>query len=155
MVNLLRAGITLQDVHYNIYGHSNSQLKFRTCFLYAASKDVIRSKVDAFGEFGRMKTVQKMVKRIGLLFWSAEVAKTVDPKRCEDIPDVETKDYVFTDGCGLIAPALAKELQVLQKFLYHQAAIMPSCGPFPRCCLAAHTLNTESPHTKLRGCCPY
>lgn len=26
MVKLLRAGITLQDVHYNFYGHSNSQL---------------------------------------------------------------------------------------------------------------------------------
>ncbi|KAK0741405.1 RNA dependent RNA polymerase-domain-containing protein [Schizothecium vesticola] len=116
--SLLRAGITLQDVHYNFYGHSNSQLKSRTCFLYAASKDVIRSKVDALGEFGKMKTVQKKAKRIGLLFSSADVAKTVDPKWCENIPDVETKDYVFTDGCGLIAPALARELAKGAKIVF-------------------------------------
>lgn len=54
MVKLLRAGITLQDVHYNFYGHSNSQLKSRTCFLYAASEYVVRSKIDALGEFGKM-----------------------------------------------------------------------------------------------------
>lgn len=126
MVKLLRAGIILQDVHYNFYGHSNSQLKSRTCFLYAASKDVIRSKVDALGEFGRMKTVQKKAKRIGLLFSSAEVARTVDPKWCEDIPDVETKDYVFTDGCGLIAPTLARELAKGAKIVFRNQKYCPS-----------------------------
>ncbi|KAK1978655.1 hypothetical protein LZ30DRAFT_207598 [Colletotrichum cereale] len=35
---------------------------------------------------------------------------TVGPERCEDIADVETADYVFTDGCGLVAPHLAQEL---------------------------------------------
>ncbi|KAK4144578.1 RNA dependent RNA polymerase-domain-containing protein [Dichotomopilus funicola] len=64
---LLRTGIILQGVHYNFYGHSNSQLKSRT-------------------------------------------SMTVDPSRVEDIPDVETADYIFTDGCGLIAPRLAQEL---------------------------------------------
>jgi RNA dependent RNA polymerase len=38
ITRLLRSGTTLNGVHYNFYGHSNSQLKSRTCFLYAASK---------------------------------------------------------------------------------------------------------------------
>ncbi|GJC88137.1 RNA-dependent RNA polymerase 1 [Colletotrichum liriopes] len=62
------------------------------------------------GDFTKMKTVQKKAKRIGLLFSTAHATLAVDPKRCEDIPDVETADYVFTDGCGLIAPHLAQEL---------------------------------------------
>jgi regulator of nonsense transcripts 1 len=97
-------------VQYNFYGHSNSQLKSRTCFLYAAPKPDISQKIEALGDFTKMKTVAKKAKRIGLLFSVAEIATTVQPDRCEDIQDVETKDYIFTDGCGLISPKLAHEL---------------------------------------------
>jgi len=107
---LLKAGVKIQGVHYNFYGHSNSQLKSRTCFLYAAPRDEITRKVEALGDFGKMKTVAKKAKRIGLLFSTAKVARIINPDRVEDIGDVETADYVFTDGCGLIAPWLAQEL---------------------------------------------
>ncbi|KAI0102379.1 RdRP-domain-containing protein [Nemania sp. FL0031] len=108
--NLLRTGIEIQGVHYNFYGHSNSQLKSRTCILLAASKDAISTRIESFGDFSKMKTVAKKAKRIGLLFSSAQVATTIDPKRCEDIPDVEDDSYVFTDGCGLISPRLNQDL---------------------------------------------
>ncbi len=74
----------IQGIQYNFYGHSNSQLKSRTCFLFAGSKEAIRAKVDALGDFTTMKTVQKKAKRIGLLFSVADVAMVVDPRRCED-----------------------------------------------------------------------
>jgi len=128
MVRLLRAGVTLQNnTHYRFYGHSNSQLKSRTCFLFAAaSQEEIHTKVEAMGEFGRMKTVQKKAKRIGLLFSSAEVAREIDPRWCEDIPDVESKEYVFTDGCGLIAPKLARELARDAKIVFRNVRYCPS-----------------------------
>jgi hypothetical protein len=107
---LLKSGVTLNGVHYNFYGHSNSQLKSRTCFMYAAPKGEISRKVEALGDFSRMKTVAKKAKRIGLLFSTASVAMDVHPNRCEDIEDVRTEDYIFTDGCGLISPHLAHEL---------------------------------------------
>ena len=103
-VRLLRAGISLQGIVYNFYGHSNSELKSRTCFLYAASKEDISRKVESLGDFAKMKTVAKKAKRIGLLFSTARVAKIVKPDRVKDIPDVESIDYIFTDGCGLISP---------------------------------------------------
>lgn len=109
-IRLLKAGIFLQGVHYNFYGHSNSQLKSRTCFLYAASKKDIYRKVESLGDFSKMKTVAKKAKRIGLLFSTAQVVITVSPERVEDIPDVESAEYIFTDGCGLIVPRLAQEL---------------------------------------------
>jgi RNA dependent RNA polymerase len=107
---LLRSGITLNGVHYNFYGHSNSQLKSRTCFLFAAPKEDISRKIEALGDFSKMKTVAKKAKRIGLLFSTATVATDVHPDRCEDTEDVQTKDYIFTDGCGLISPHLAHAL---------------------------------------------
>ncbi|KAG7287377.1 hypothetical protein NEMBOFW57_006888 [Staphylotrichum longicolle] len=124
--SLLKAGVFLQGVHYNFYGHSNSQLKSRTCFLYAAPRDVISRKVESLGDFSRMKTVAKKAKRIGLLFSTARVATTVSPDRVEDIPDIESADYVFTDGCGLIAPRLAQELARRVGIVFRDRRYTPS-----------------------------
>jgi hypothetical protein len=107
IARLLRFGIKLNGVHYNFYGHSNSQLKSRSCVLFGGSKAEIELKVNALGDFSKMKTIAKKAKRIGLLFSSAHMVLNVQPERCEDIPDIVTKDYIFTDGCGLISKALA------------------------------------------------
>jgi regulator of nonsense transcripts 1 len=123
---LLKTGITLQGVHYNFYGHSNSQLKSRTCFLYAAPRDVISRKVESLGDFSKMKTVAKKAKRIGLLFSTAKAAMTISPDRVEDIPDIETADYIFTDGCGLIAPQLAQELARRVGIVFRDRRYTPS-----------------------------
>jgi len=125
-VRLLRAGISLNTVHYNFYGHSNSQLKSRSCFLFADSKENIRRMVESLGDFTKIKTVAKKAKRIGLLFSSAEVVMTLDPSRCQDIPDVETNDYIFTDGCGLISGVFAQELARRRKIVFRESRYTPS-----------------------------
>lgn len=75
-----------------------SQLESRTCLLYAVPKDNILRMVESLGGFSKMMAVGKKAKRIGLLFSTAQAALVVDPGRCEDIPDIEVRDYVFTDG---------------------------------------------------------
>ncbi|RWA08171.1 hypothetical protein EKO27_g6937 [Xylaria grammica] len=126
IVKFLRTGIELQGVHYHFYGHSNSQLKSRTCLLWAASKEEISRRIESFGAFGKMKTVGKKAKRIGLLFSAADAATTVDPSRCEDIPDVENDNYVFTDGCGLISPRFAQELSRILRLNFRDKRYSPS-----------------------------
>lgn len=126
IVLLLRTGIILNGVEYNFYGHSSSHLKSKTCFLFAGSKDEISKKVADLGEFSRIKTVAKKAKRIGLLFSTAEMAMNLEPNRCEDIPDVATKDYVFTDGCGLISRHLAKQLVQRANIKYRNRRYLPS-----------------------------
>jgi len=126
-IRFLKAGIHIQGVHYNFYGHSNSQLKSRTCFLYAASREQISHKVKSLGDFSSMKTVAKMAKRIGLLFSTARVAKVIPPDRVEDIPDIESPDgYVFTDGCGLISPHLAQDLARRLGIVFRDRRYTPS-----------------------------
>ncbi|KAI1821308.1 RNA dependent RNA polymerase-domain-containing protein [Xylaria intraflava] len=124
--SLLRAGIGLQGVHYNFYGYSNSQLKSRTCMLWAASKKDISQRIESFGDFSKMKTVAKKAKRIGLLFSAAQAATKVEPNRCEDIPDVEGDDYIFTDGCGLISPKFAQELSRRLRLSFRDKRYSPS-----------------------------
>lgn len=126
IVRLLQTGIELNGLRYHFYGHSNSQLKSKTCFLFNAPPDEISRKIESLGDFSKMKSVAKKAKRIGLLFSNAKVAIKLDPERTEDIGDVETKDYIFTDGCGLVAPSWARELAKKSGIVYRNKKYTPS-----------------------------
>ena len=106
----LSSGIKLNGTHYNFYGHSQSQLKSKACFLMAGSKEEVNKVVDGLGDFSKINSVAKKVKRIGLLFSTALIVMNIDPSRCRDVADVENEDYIFTDGCGLISLNLASML---------------------------------------------
>lgn len=116
----------INNVRYHFYGHSNSQLKSRSCFLLAASVADISTRVEALGDFSKMNTVGKKAKRIGLLFSSAKAVMVITPERVEDVADVETADYCFTDGCGLIAPPLANDLARRNRILFRNCRYTPS-----------------------------
>ncbi|KAF2757684.1 RdRP-domain-containing protein [Pseudovirgaria hyperparasitica] len=124
---LLNTGIILNGVPYYFFGHSNSQLKSRSCFNLADTKDRISEKINAMGDFSKLKTVAKKAKRLGLLFSSAEaVFENLSPERCEDIPDVLVGDYNFTDGCGIISMHLAKELARRRSIVHRNERYLPS-----------------------------
>ena len=126
IMRLLDSGISINNVQYRFYGHSNSQLKSKTCFLYAASREEISRKLDALGDFSKIKTVAKLAKRIGLLFSAAEVATQLHPDRCQDIPDVTQGNYLFTDGCGLISAHLARLLVQKLDLRFRNKRYLPS-----------------------------
>lgn len=109
VVRLLTARHTINGVRYNFYGHSNSQLKSRSCFLFAAPCSEITNIVNGLGNFSKLKSFAKKAKRIGLLFSSTKMVFELLPNRCEDIPDIQNKDYNFTDGCGLVSPSLVQQ----------------------------------------------
>jgi hypothetical protein len=123
---MLKTGIELNGIRYHFFGHSNSQLKSRSCFLYAASKEAIKAKVEAMGDFSKLKSVGKKAKRIGLLFSSAEMGIRLTPERCEDIQDIEDGDFTFTDGCGLIASGLARKVVQQRQIIYRNKRYLPS-----------------------------
>lgn len=126
VTRLLQHGMTINGVTYNFYGHSNSQLKSRACFLFAAPKEQIALKVENLGDFSKIKSVAKKAKRIALLFSAAEVVCTVQPECCDDIPDIASKDYNFTDGCGLISESFAKLLVTKMDIRFRFQRYMPS-----------------------------
>jgi hypothetical protein len=126
ITRMLVSGLTINGVTYNFFGHSNSQLKSRSCFLYAASKEEISIKVEAMGDFSKLKSVGKKAKRIGLLFSNAEIALDLPPDRCQNIDDVVTKQYIFTDGCGLISVQLAKHLAQKRNIVFRNQRYLPS-----------------------------
>ncbi|EGU84517.1 hypothetical protein FOXB_04968, partial [Fusarium oxysporum f. sp. conglutinans Fo5176] len=76
--------------------------------------------------YASLRRIAAKAKRIGLLFSSATTVTTINPDRCEDIPNVETADYIFTDGCGLIALKLANELARRTRILLRDNRYTPS-----------------------------
>lgn len=126
MTRILVTGVKINGVQYHFYGHSNSQLKSRSCFAYAATKDEISAKVEALGDLSKLKSVGKKAKRIGLLFSSAEVSLDLSPDRCEDIDDVAMKDYIFTDGCGLISISLMRLVAQRKNIVFRDRRYLPS-----------------------------
>jgi hypothetical protein len=131
IARMLKTGIALNGVHYHFYGHSNSQLKSRSCLLFAGSKDDISVKIEGLGDFSKIKSVAKKAKRIGLLFSTADAAVEIDPTRCEDIEDVTVDDYNFTDGCGLISENLARSVVQRRNIVFRTYRYLPSCIPDP------------------------
>jgi regulator of nonsense transcripts 1 len=110
IAKLLKTGITINNQEYNFYGHSINQLQSRSCYFFAASKRTIEQKIDAMADMTNFRSIAKKVKRIGLLFISSEVTTTLDPEFTEEIDDITRNGYVFTDGCGLLASSLAKQI---------------------------------------------
>jgi hypothetical protein len=126
LVRFLKSGVTLNGTHYSFYGHSNSQLKSRSCFLKKGSSEEVDGVVERLGDFSKIKNVAKKAKRIGLLFSTADRVVDVAAKRCQDIPDIEDGDFNFTDGCGLISPDFAKLLVRKKPIVFRNQRYLPS-----------------------------
>ena len=126
IARLLKTRITINDTSYHFYGHSNSQLKSKSCFMMAGTKDEVVRTVDSLGDFSKIASVAKKAKRIGLLFSTAHSALEVEPNRCQDVPDIERDNYVFTDGCGLISPKLVQILVRKHPIIFRNRRTHPS-----------------------------
>ena len=61
--NILKRGIVFSGETYRFLGHSNSQLKEKTCFLMNASDEDIYELLARFGDFSKIKTAAKRAKR--------------------------------------------------------------------------------------------
>ena len=126
LVRFLKTGVDLNGIHYSFYGHSNSQLKSRSCYLLAGSRLEVDKKIDALGDFSKFSSVAKKTKRIGLLFSVSHAVLEVPPDRCKVVEDVENGDYNFTDGCGNISPELVEILVRKKPILFRNKRYKPS-----------------------------
>ena len=61
--NILKRGIVFSGAMYRFLGHSNSQLKEKTCFVMNATDEEIYDLLALFGKFSKIKTAAKRAKR--------------------------------------------------------------------------------------------
>ncbi|CAF0846345.1 unnamed protein product [Adineta steineri] len=107
---ILLDGIWINNQQYNFIGYSNSQLRGRSCYLYADSNDEIEKIIRDNGDFDKIKNISKRAARIGLLFSSCTPTIHIQSDHVIQIDDVERNNYTFTDGCGIIGRKLVKQI---------------------------------------------
>ena len=66
--DILKRGIFCDSNIFNFLGHSNSQLREKTCFMMQGSNQDIQSHLKNFGDFVEMSDVNIRAKNIGMLF---------------------------------------------------------------------------------------
>ncbi|KAG8960958.1 hypothetical protein FRC03_005941 [Tulasnella sp. 419] len=92
------SGVTLNGKRYRFYGHSNSQLRGRSCFFRRGNTDKeLDERIYKLGSFEKIMNVAKRAKRIGLLFSGAEIDYDLDPRYVKDIPDIISNGEMFSD----------------------------------------------------------
>lgn len=121
--DILQRGVEFCGEIFCFLGHSNSQLKDKTCYLMQGSHSEIHDLLAQFYEFSKIPKVAKRAKRIGLLFSGFNKSISLPVNEIEDIDDVEHDGYNFTDGCGLMSDQLSKEIQRTHR-LGHQPTVV-------------------------------
>ncbi|KAJ8087712.1 hypothetical protein PM082_006548 [Marasmius tenuissimus] len=126
IMKVMREGLWLNGMQYRFYGHSNSQLRSRSCFLRQANNDQeLDTRIYVMGDFERIMNVAKRAKRIGLLFSEAQVDFQLDPQRIADIPDIKMGDELFSDGCGLMSKRLAVLVAKNKRIIFREVRYTP------------------------------
>ncbi|KAI0782921.1 RNA-directed RNA polymerase [Abortiporus biennis] len=126
MLRFFKAGLLLNGVQYRFYGHSNSQLRSRSCFLREANADdELDDRIYRLGDFQRIMNAAKRAKRIGLLFSEAKMDWILDPLWTKDIDDITSEGEVFSDGCGLISTKFAVLLSKHKRIIFRVKGYTP------------------------------
>ncbi|KAF9261342.1 RNA-directed RNA polymerase [Marasmius fiardii PR-910] len=126
IMKMMKEGLWLNGVQYRFYGHSNSQLRSRSCFLREANNDEeLDARIYQLGDFGKIMNVAKRAKRIGLLFSEAQLDYQLDPRYVADIADIKSGDELFSDGCGLMSKRLAVQVSKKKKIIFRGVRYTP------------------------------
>ncbi|KAI0051209.1 RdRP-domain-containing protein [Auriscalpium vulgare] len=126
MIRLFQAGLFLNGVQYRFFGHGNSQLRGRGCYLREANNDEeLDHIIYAMGDLEKIMNVAKRAKRIGLLFSGAEIDYTLDPRYVGDIDDLMTGDENFSDGCGLMARRFSMQVSKAKGIIFQGKRYTP------------------------------
>ncbi len=98
---VLNGGVFINGEEFHFIGCSSGGLKSRTCYMFKGSQNDIKQIWTECGKFSAIKSRYKRLKRIGVLFSSATPTGIKIPlSAIIEIPDIETANHNFTDGCG-------------------------------------------------------
>ncbi|KXZ45061.1 hypothetical protein GPECTOR_59g670 [Gonium pectorale] len=114
IVQVLEEGVRIGGRSYHFLGHSNEQLKSRSCFLFRSeSLQEVEEMLCRWADFRSIASVAKRAKRTALLFSRFRPVELPEQlRRHEEIDDICTPDgrFKYTDGCGYCSLQLATYL---------------------------------------------
>ena len=124
--SVLERGIHWNQRVYLFLGHSETQLKKKSCYLLNESHEEIHQLLALFGDFLGEENVEKRARKIGMLFSPLKETQPLDTTQYKLEPDIEHgvfRSYTFTDGCGFMSSEFSSEVQKTLKLGYQPSVV--------------------------------
>ena len=124
--SVLERGIFCRQRSFFFLGHSDEQLKTKSCYLMRATEDEIDELLAKFGDFLQEKNLGKRARNIGMLFSPLKKVVPLATKEYKVQPDITrgvTGSYTFTDGCGFMSPEFSSEVQRIFELDYQPSVV--------------------------------
>ena len=123
---VLERGIFCRQRVYLFLGHSDEQLKKKSCFMMNASHEKIHELLAQFGDFTEERNIGKRARKIGMLF--STLNEPLDLAADEYEVEPETRRGVFrsqslADGCGFMPREFSSAVQELFELNYQPSAV--------------------------------
>lgn len=110
VLNIVKSGFTLCGRQYQFLAFSSSQLRDASAWFFAGDSYVNAHQIRRWmGQFPT-QNVAKFAARMGQCFSSTFLTLAVPKKKVKKLYDVQRNGYVFSDGCGRIAPEFALQV---------------------------------------------
>ncbi|KAL9980249.1 hypothetical protein ACROYT_G008809, partial [Oculina patagonica] len=124
--SLLERGIFCRQRPYFFLGHSDDQLKKKSCYLMRATHEEIRELLAQFGDFVEEENLGKRARKTGMLFSTLNKTVPLDASEYSVVPDIKggvLTSYAFTDGCGFMSQEFSSEVQNVFELDYQPSAV--------------------------------
>ena len=124
--SVLERGIFCRQRVYFFLGHSDEQLKKKSCFFMSASHEKIHELLAQFGDFTEERNIGKRARKIGMLF--STLNEPLDLAADEYEIEPETRRGVFrtqslADGCGFMPREFSSAVQELFELNHQPSAV--------------------------------
>ncbi|KAK3729797.1 hypothetical protein QZH41_003410 [Actinostola sp. cb2023] len=131
-LDVLKRGVCLEGSCYRFLGHSDHQLREKTCLLIKRSDLAIYDILSRFVDFFQVRNPAKRADCINVLFTGFETTLDLPQREYFEIEDERKGRHNFTHGCGFMSQGFASEVQLSEQlFTPPSAAVVlyqGSCG---------------------------
>ncbi|XP_031492049.1 probable RNA-dependent RNA polymerase 1 [Nymphaea colorata] len=111
VLSTLEEGIVIGDKKFEFLAFSSSQLRDNSLWMFASHPELTAADIRRkMGDFSSIRNIAKYAARVGQSLSSSTETLKVPPSEVENIPDVKSGQYVFSDGIGKISSAFARKV---------------------------------------------
>ena len=112
---VLTKGIFCEGKQHRFLGHSDSQLRQKTCYLMNASDEEIHKCLARFADFDQITDLRLRAKRIGMLFSTFEKSLELNKNVIKIERDIKGggifRKHTFSSGCGFMFPEFSYKIR--------------------------------------------
>jgi RNA-dependent RNA polymerase len=108
---VLRKGIRIARRTYEFLGTSTVDLRSHQCWFFAKTEEISRADILMWmGDFREIKKIPSFVSSEGQGFLPRLMEVEIKANEIEEIEDYDYNGYIFTNDCGKMSPAIARDI---------------------------------------------